>query len=452
MRVFSMVCVAFLLAPVVSAQSADEVVVGLEAPTLTGESGLFETITADTIGRGEWTLGLYHDVSVFEAGSELLFSIENPPVRGRPYEDMIVDQARSSASIGFGITDRWEMSLSLPYIDLEGRAGDRSGFVNGFQYNGAFTESGTGHLRLATKFALSAPDATNRWAIHGFFGKEMEDDPSGISIDDQFGASIAFTRGVFSTSLGYVVNDGSTIAEDAIGEFVYRASDLVRADFGISLPLAAWQGANWITEINTNWYTGGSVDDPEPSISVTTGLRKAFGASGWGLSAAVRNNVTAAIASEDTKGFGFIVGIHHGPVQVVSIAPPPVIPMPPVAVPIPEPCPEPVEPAPIATPAEPESLLQQKIDFDASSARTTNIAKAMLDDVALRMRQEPTSTLIVTGYATAAELRSQSKLDLRRAEAVRDFLTSRHKVAESRISVQAGGEGDKKIDLKLVVP
>ncbi|MBW3671110.1 MAG: OmpA family protein, partial [Acidobacteria bacterium] len=100
------------------------------------------------------------------------------------------------------------------------------------------------------------------------------------------------------------------------------------------------------------------------------------------------------------------------------------------------------------------------------SARVTNIAKAILDDVALRMKQEPASTAIVIGYTDNQEnTGAGGDLDRRRAEAVRDYLVSRHGIDPSRISVEAGGvstvgdnttaEGrlqNRRVVIRLIVP
>jgi len=62
---------------------------------------------------------------------------------------------------------------------------------------------------------------------------------------------------------------------------------------------------------------------------------------------------------------------------------------------------------------------------------------AILDDVALRMKQEPTSTATVIGYNDDKENTGPNHdLDRRRAEAVRDYLVSRHGIDPSRITVE----------------
>lgn len=123
---------------------------------------------------------------------------------------------------------------------------------------------------------------------------------------------------------------------------------------------------------------------------------------------------------------------------------------PPVPVAEPEPAPTPSPPPAVAEPQEPQQILSDNVMFEKSSARATNIGKAQLDDVALRMRQEPASTAVVIGYVAEGE--TGEGLDRRRAEAVRDYLMSRHNIDASRISIEAGGAGEMQAVVKLVVP
>ena len=96
--------------------------------------------------------------------------------------------------------------------------------------------------------------------------------------------------------------------------------------------------------------------------------------------------------------FGGIVGITY------AAWPPP--PPPPVVVPPPAPATpvvvEESKAAPAPAPAPPPPAAPKKttdeIFFDAGSARLTNIAKAMLDGIALRMKNDLNSTAVITGY------------------------------------------------------
>ena len=77
-------------------------------------------------------------------------------------------------------------------------------------------------------------------------------------------------------------------------------------------------------------------------------------------------------------------------------------------------------------------------EFTPGSARTSNICKAKLDEVALRMKQEPDSTAKVVGYAdgSSGSQASNERLALARAEAVKSYLVTRHGIDPSRITTK----------------
>jgi outer membrane protein OmpA-like peptidoglycan-associated protein len=106
----------------------------------------------------------------------------------------------------------------------------------------------------------------------------------------------------------------------------------------------------------------------------------------------------------------------------VAAAPPPPAPMPPPAPPV------------VAAPPPPAPTTDT-IGFDSGSARVTNIAKARLDDVALRLRENPRATVVITGNPddrTAAS--RQESLARQRAENARAYLIDRHAIDSSRIT------------------
>jgi outer membrane protein OmpA-like peptidoglycan-associated protein len=113
-----------------------------------------------------------------------------------------------------------------------------------------------------------------------------------------------------------------------------------------------------------------------------------------------------------------------------SYSPPPP-PAPPEAPPAPMPPPAP----PVVAPPPPPAPTTDTIDFDRGSARITNIVKARLDAVALRLRENPRATVVVTGSpddGTAASRRES--LARQRAENARAYLVDRHAIDSSRIT------------------
>lgn len=78
-------------------------------------------------------------------------------------------------------------------------------------------------------------------------------------------------------------------------------------------------------------------------------------------------------------------------------------------------------------------------NFTPGSARLTNICKAKLDEVALRMKQESDSTAEVTGYADSSTgtPAGNQRLAEQRAEGVKNYLVTRHGIDPSRIDTDA---------------
>lgn len=437
---FLLSLVALLL--VVPAAMAQDITyddqLNLAAPTISGETGLFTTITGDTLRQGDWSFSIYvndYDYLVGPAPDLV------PPSR-RSYRDMDVEDVRVSASIGVGLTDRWEFVASIPYVMLDQNAGDLAGWVNGYPYVGKFDENGIGNLHLGTKFGLLDPaTSASRLALSLFVDVPTGDDETGISSGNaDYGMGLHWNRGIFSFAGAYKITgdrDADTLPF-GFNDNDVDISDEVHLDAGLNVPLRFWSTTNWVSEINTIFYQSG--DYPyDDIVYLVTGLRHWFGDSGWGMSAAVRANATMWGSDNNSCPIGGLLGLHYAPLHLAAIAPPP-----PAPVPVPPP-PAPVEPPtpPVAPPRVPTELRTDEIHFEPGSARLTNIAKAILDDVALRMKQESAATAVVIGYTDDREQTGANKdLDRRRAEAVRDYLVSRHGIDPSRITVEARGTQD----------
>ena len=120
------------------------------------------------------------------------------------------------------------------------------------------------------------------------------------------------------------------------------------------------------------------------------------------------------------------------------VTPPP--PPPPAAEPKPAPAPAPPPPPP--PPPKPTEH-REEIQFDSDSARVSNIAKAKLDEVALRLKQNPAATaLIIGGADSQGDEAYNQKLGLRRAEAAKSYLVTRHQIDPSRITTETRGENE----------
>jgi outer membrane protein OmpA-like peptidoglycan-associated protein len=90
----------------------------------------------------------------------------------------------------------------------------------------------------------------------------------------------------------------------------------------------------------------------------------------------------------------------------------------------------------LAPERRPETITCESAGFPLNLARLNNIDKACLDDVALRMRQDPRSRVIVIGHADSAE-RRPAVVARQRAEAAKTYLVRERGIDESRVSVRS---------------
>jgi hypothetical protein len=144
---------------------------------------------------------------------------------------------------------------------------------------------------------------------------------------------------------------------------------------------------------------------------------------------------------QPTVGVLFHFGGHAAPPIVVApaVAPAPPPPPPPPPAPAPPPPKEPEKPAapPVAPPPPPPPApVRDTIDFEHGKSRVTNIAKAKLDAVAMRLRDNPRATVTITGYPDSGPSARQEGLARQRAENVKQYLIDRHQIDASRITTE----------------
>jgi outer membrane protein OmpA-like peptidoglycan-associated protein len=101
---------------------------------------------------------------------------------------------------------------------------------------------------------------------------------------------------------------------------------------------------------------------------------------------------------------------------------------------------EEVPPAPVAA-------MVNSIQFKPNSAYVDNQAKAILDDLALRLAREPESSTAIVGVSDARESKS---LAMRRANKAKEYLTKSKGIDPARVDARTGTEAGKKADLWIV--
>jgi outer membrane protein OmpA-like peptidoglycan-associated protein len=89
-----------------------------------------------------------------------------------------------------------------------------------------------------------------------------------------------------------------------------------------------------------------------------------------------------------------------------------------------------------ATERRPDTMTCESAGFPVNLPRLNNVDKACLDDVASRLRQDPRSRVIATGYADSTE-RRPTILARQRAEAAKAYLVTERGIEEARVSVRS---------------
>ena len=83
------------------------------------------------------------------------------------------------------------------------------------------------------------------------------------------------------------------------------------------------------------------------------------------------------------------------------------------------------------------------VNFTPGSARLSNIAKAKLDEVALQMKQDPDLRAQVIGYSDASgSADSNQRMSEQRAQAVKNYLVTRHGIDPARITTEGRGSSE----------
>lgn len=412
------------------------------APSTSGDIGLITVPTADTPRAGQLTLGLYGWKEQLTAGN-LFFS--STDTRSRLYAHWA-----GELSVGLGLTDNWTIWASGGTERFESRGGWRGGALGSIQFFGPFRADEPRKLEIGTKVRLfSEADSDFRvglWAaakipmgqstIHVDQVDEDVDHIKSRRTDFEWG--ITGTKGILTGALSYQL---SSHHDDDV-----RVANRFRAAIGVDYPLMP--NLHIIGELDRTTFDGG--DLPEEAYSMlTTGARFYILRTGWSVVGAVNANLDMLFK----HGFG---PSPIGGVIGVGYAAWPPLPPPPVVIPPPAPA-APIQteektetvvttPPPAPAPPAPRTT-RDEIQFDAGSARLTNIAKAILDGIALRMKNDLNATAVVTGYSDNAGAEPANvAISGKRADAAKEYLVTRHGIDPNRITTAAKGSADAAYD------
>jgi len=100
--------------------------------------------------------------------------------------------------------------------------------------------------------------------------------------------------------------------------------------------------------------------------------------------------------------------------------------------------------APATAPATPTAQKLMELEFKPNGTYVDNRSKAVLDDVALKLQQDPNLTAVLSGSADAGE---SPHMALQRAQNAMAYLTKSKGIDPQRIQVKAGSEPGRKVDI-----
>ena len=91
--------------------------------------------------------------------------------------------------------------------------------------------------------------------------------------------------------------------------------------------------------------------------------------------------------------------------------------------------------------------ITEKIVIQINQLRPDNIAKAQLDEIALKMQQNPQLQAIVTGHTDdRGSEEGNERYGQKRSEAVKSYLSKQHNMDESRVETVSAGESQPRSD------
>jgi outer membrane protein OmpA-like peptidoglycan-associated protein len=408
------------------------------APNNQGDIGLFTMPTADTPRAGQLTLGLYGWKEALVAG--------NLPFTAADSRTRLYNQWAGEVSLGLGLTNNWSLFASAGGDRFESRGGWRGGTLNSISFPSAFRADEPRKLRIGTKYQIvsevdsdfrvglfaAASIPMGQATIHGDQTVADIDRVKSRRTDWEWG--VVGTKGIVTGLLSYTLSGRHDLD--------IRVANRLRFGVGVDVPILPF--LHIIGEVDRTTFDGG--DFPEENRSMLYGgARFYIGRTGWAVSGALNANLDMLFRHGfSPTPLGGIVGLTYA-------AWPP-LPPPPVVVPSPAPAvvveekPE-APPPPQAPPAPAPRQTRDEILFDAGSARLTNIAKAVLDGIALRMKNDLNSTAVITGYSdNAGSDEANLAISAKRAEAAKEYLVTRHGIDPNRISTSAKGSAEPAYD------
>jgi outer membrane protein OmpA-like peptidoglycan-associated protein len=416
------------------------------APDFGGEIGLFTIPTGDSLPARAFSFGLY-------AQNLKLVAAEDPAI---PAQDRqrLYNQSNFQGSIAYGLGNHFEIFAAAGEERIESRGGWTNGVINGLELNGHFEQTNPSKMRVGMKVAMWEPGSRGRLALYTAAFIPIANDQDFIQTrrtDWEFGASGSL--GIFTGNVSYLLAGRRSTDPDI------RVPNRLRFAFGADVPFGP---LHWITELDRNIYDNASVSEGSPDVKppdysyFASGVRIFFGHTGIAVTAALNANVDQlARHGFSPTPVGGILGVTFTPFPASPAAKP--LPPPSAAATTVTETEAPAEAAeetaaapqveasapPAAPPAPQSKTTTDTIGFDRGGSRLTNIAKAILDGVALRMKNDLNSTAVITGYSdNGGSEEANLKISAQRADAAKAYLVERHGIDAARIQTAGRGSAD----------
>lgn len=299
---------ALAAAPAVSQQAS--------APSVTGETGLFTLLDGQTLPQGKWSFGIYYN-----NWDRLVAPIPGGGLLAPLSDDWDYDWNRLSASFGYGITDRFELSVMLPWEDLSASDNNRLGYVNGRLFENRIDGSGIGNVRLGGKYRVfGGPEAERSMAVNAFIELPTGDEEEGIVTGDTgWGLGANWNLGTrWVLGVGYR-DPGDADRFDVAQEFTA----------GVGYVATLNDRFDWITELAATLYQGGD-SRPDDAFDLTTGGRYWFGdGKTWAVNFGLRLELAQLSDTDEHCPIGGLLGLTFIPRLAGGPQPPPPPPPPP---------------------------------------------------------------------------------------------------------------------------
>jgi outer membrane protein OmpA-like peptidoglycan-associated protein len=403
---------------------------GQVGPTITGETGLFELKNAETVPVGQFSFGLSYSHWAKTAAPSLVYSPQ-------PDDPLRYSTGRLGIAVAYGLGKHWEASLVAGprtyWADDQAWAGS----INGYERYGSIRRTESDKLRFGTKVLMTTKDPVKVALIMGvsvpLTSRSDAEALSTYRADWDLGMSFNYKAFTFQTGYLLAGDRGSTF--DVSNQLM----------FGIGFNIKIIPGTlAVITELNRIHFDGGD-SKPDDHSEALLGARLALGESGFSTAGAVRANIDMWHKyGTSASPIGYVLQVAYSPQPVIAAKPKVAAqaeePAPaPATAPPPAPAPAPVVEAPQSPKGETSTT--DEILFDPAKNRLTNIAKAILDGVALRLKNNLSAICTISGYADPGEkAKDKAALASSRADAAKDYLVKRHGIDASRITVETKAE------------